>query len=162
MDVKPVRRVWRGVRFDSQLESDWCATFEAWGMEYEYHPGSICLADGTLYEPDFWLKQGNDDIVFEVKGPHDDRVEKPRLVAAQTSLKVLVGRGGYIPPGTSVERSGAVWEPSGWVVANRGSRLVFTDEWENDADVCFSADVAYARDLGGIRWFKAVGDAGIA
>ncbi len=154
MDFKPIRAVWRGVQYDSQLESDWAATFTAWGMEFEYHPGRLFLSGGDIYEPDFHL---NGDIIFECKGDHNDRIDKAWRASSELGLNVVIGRTGWLPAGTDVEVAGAVWEPEEWRVVNDGSELVF----KKDCDGAASAVYAYARRLDGIRMFKAVGEDGI-
>lgn len=154
MDIKAIRRVWRGQQFDSQLEAHWAATFTQWGMEYVYHPGRVFLANNDIYEPDFQL---DCDVIFEVKGEHDDRIDKAWRCAAETGIPVIVGRSGWLPAGSNLEYAGAVWEPDDWWVTNSGSRLCFTQDHDVEQDSA-TAYLAYARGWNGIRMFKAVGD----
>lgn len=158
--VDAVRKVWRGVQFDSQLEADWAATLTAWGMEWKHHPGSLQLPDGRWWEPDFQVEGTDSDILLEVKGWHNERLDKAWIAAAM-GFKVVVGREGWMPAGHSGEFAGAVWEPHEWVVVNVGSKLRFMQEQDallGSVAPSYSADVAHARGLDGIRWFKAVGD----
>lgn len=143
---------WRGQQFDSQLEADWAATFTAWGMEYEYHPGRLYLSSGDVWEPDFHV---DGDIVFEVKGALNDRIQKAWQASAD-GYNVIVGRSPWIPAGSDLETAGAVWEPEHWVVANVGSKLLFTQEQREDGS--YTAMLAFARGWEGIRMFKAVGE----
>lgn len=161
MDIKPIKRVWRGVEYDSQLEADWACTFAMWGMEHVYHPGTMVLSTGELWEPDFQL---DEDIIFEVKGWHNERIEKA-WTAASMGYRVVIGRAGLVPAGSDAEHAGAVWEPADrWMVVNKGSRIVFHDR--DHAYVgsrpSWSADFAVEHGLDGIRWFKAVGEDGYA
>lgn len=159
MDIRAIRRVWRGIQFDSQLEADWAATFEAWGMEYHYHPGFMVFDDGVRWEPDFLLEN---DVVFEVKGEHNERLDKAKRAGLEFGLSVVIGRGGIIHPGMTVEAAGAVWEPSRWAVRHddeaRRSVFVDTDGLSDVSDLMWSADVALLTGAEGIRCFKAVGD----
>lgn len=147
--------------YDSQLEADWASTFCAWGIEFDYHPGWMLLKNGDRWEPDFMLEG---DIVFEVKGEHDHRIDKAWRAASEYGLKVIVGRSGWIPAGVDIEFSGAVWEPEWWVLENRDGRLQFVDTRtvQPTGTCAFSASYAYAHGKSGVRWFKAVGDDGVA
>lgn len=161
MDFKPIRRVWRGVQYDSQLEADWAATFTAWGMEFRYHPGRLFLGNSDIYEPDFQL---DGDIIFEVKGDHDQRVDKAWRAQLETGIPVIVGRGGWIPAASGIEYAGAVWEPEGWVIERLvGGKLVWVREEEADPmrDKYYTAMYGFARGYEGIRMFKAIDGDGI-
>lgn len=158
MDFKPIRRTWRGVTYDSQLETDWAATFQTWGLEYEYHPGWMLLDNGDRYEPDFLL---DGDIVFEVKGDHDDRIDKAWRAASEFGLRVIVGRAGFVAPGSDLEYAGAVWEGHDKIWTLDMDSMVFVDSetLSGNENVAWSADYAYRETgLSGVRWFKAVGD----
>jgi hypothetical protein len=150
VEIRPKPGAWRGVRYDSQLERDWAATFTMWGVEFVYHPGWVALEGGVRYEPDFQLEG---DVVFEVKGDHGERVEKAWQAARELGLTVVVGRAGVVLGGNDVEVAGAVWEPKD-VGLTRD--MVFTKRREEI--VYFSADVAYDEGYDGVRWFKAVGE----
>ena len=157
MDFKAIRRTWRGVTYDSALEADWAATLTAWGVEFRYHPGRIFLSNGDIYEPDF---QVEGDLILEVKGDHDQRIDKAWRANVETGIPIIVGRSGWIPAASGIEYAGAVWEPEEWVIVNDNSRL----RWEhvdnlNDArQAHYSAMFGFARGYEGIRMFKAVGD----
>ena len=159
MDYKAIRRIWRGQQYDSQLEADWAATFTAWGVEFRYHPGRIFLSNGDVYEPDFQLEG---DVIFEVKGSHDQRVDKAWRANVETGIPVIVGRGGWIPAASGIEYAGAVWEPEEWVVARIGETLEFARAGEYPgAQEHYSAMFGFARGFEGIRMFKAIDGDGI-
>lgn len=72
---------YRGTRFRSTLEADWAATFDSWGMTWQYEPVALELEDGTQYLPDFFLPLVQ--VWTEVKGPHDERLDKPEALNTQ-------------------------------------------------------------------------------
>jgi hypothetical protein len=144
------RKVWRGVQFDSQLEADWYATLGVWGVDFVYHPGWVALSGGVVYEPDFQLEG---DVLLEVKGGGNERIEKAWQAGRELGLTVVVARPGVVLGGNDVEGAGAVWEPKD---VGLTKDLVFTKRREEI--VYFSADVAYDEGYDGIRWFKAVGE----
>lgn len=79
--IKPIRNRYRGIDFDSTLESDWASTFDALGWEWEPQPHGILVEDNVRYRPDFYLPAQR--VWAEVKGPHNQRIDKPsRLQAA--------------------------------------------------------------------------------
>lgn len=140
--------------YDSQLESDWAATFIAWGMEYVYHPGRVFLKNNDIYEPDFQLEG---DIIFEVKGGGNERIDKAWRCAEELGIPVLIGRAGWLPADPTIEHAGAVWEPDDWFVTQRDGRPYFTQDYDVEHDSA-TAYLAYARGWSGIRMFKAVAD----
>lgn len=151
-ELKAKRVVWRDQQFDSVLEADWAATFTAWGMEYVYHPGRLYLANSDIWEPDFQL---DGDVLFEAKGEHNHRIDKATRAEAETGIGVIIGRGGWLPPGTDLEYALAVWEPDDWVVVdNRYARGL-------EMGAC-SGFLAFARARPAMRMYKAIGEAGIA
>lgn len=72
MDIKPIETVYNGYRFRSRLEARWAVFFDAIDAEWEYEPEGYKLPGGTLYLPDFLLKnvrgRGTKNIYVEVKG----------------------------------------------------------------------------------------------
>lgn len=93
--------------YDSVLEADWAATLESLGIEFTHHPGSLRLSDGRVYEPDFVLTR--EEILLEVKGNHNERVEKAAIASRDHGLTALIGRVGLVPAGSNVEEAGLVW-----------------------------------------------------
>ena len=160
MDFTPIRRVWRDVQYDSQLEADWAASLIAWGVEYVYHPGRLFLKNGDIYEPDFQL---TGDMMLEVKGNHDSRLEKSLRASSESGIPIVVGRSSFLPAGSDVETAGAVWEDDGWAL-----NLLHPDGPQFVREMCmglegmhYTAHLAYARQIEGIRMFKAVGESDI-
>lgn len=161
-ELKANRVTWRGQQYDSQLEADWAATFTQWGMLYVYHPGRLFLSDGVVWEPDFQL---DGDVVFEVKGAHNNRIEKVVAAGDETDLQIIVGRTGWMPSGSDLEHAGAVWEPDEWVVANYNGRVVFERASNMHPEgmyyptyLYYSAPYASEYELMGIEMYKAVGE----
>lgn len=154
-DYKVKRTTFRGQEYDSVLEADWAATLTMWGIEFVYHPGRIFLSNSDIYEPDFQL---DCDMMLEVKGGHNQRIEKAWRASVETGIPLIVGRSSFLPAGTNVECAGAVWEPDEYALVNDGSRLCFTKDVAHPESASWSAMWAYARGLEGIRMFKAVGD----
>lgn len=71
-EIRPIETVYNGYRFRSRLEARWAVFFDAIGAEWEYEPEGYRLPDGTMYLPDFLLKnvrgRGAENIYVEVKG----------------------------------------------------------------------------------------------
>ena len=148
------RVTWRGTTYDSQLEADWHATLITWGVEAVYHPGRIYLGD-TVWEPDFQVDAGDDDLLLEVKGWGNHRIEKVDEARAQ-GFNVIVGRPGIVVGGNEVEFAIAHWEGD-FNVVKRDHHMFVRDGQELPDDTVFcSAETALARNATGIRSFKAV------
>lgn len=77
--VRAVPVWYSGVKFASTLEADWARTFDALGIGWSYEPIAYRLSDGQVYRCDFWLPAQR--VWCEVKGPHDARIDKPRVLA---------------------------------------------------------------------------------
>ncbi len=75
MAVTATRTRYRGTWFESTLEADWAATFDAWDWYWEYEPVAVKLPSGENYRPDFRLPAQR--VWAEVKGPHNERIHKP-------------------------------------------------------------------------------------
>lgn len=80
MAVKPIPMTYRGTRFRSTLEADWAATLESLDMHWQYEPVAVSIDGDTQYLPDFYLPTQR--VWAEVKGPLDERIDKPRLLQA--------------------------------------------------------------------------------
>jgi hypothetical protein len=80
--IKAVPQVYRGVRFRSTLEADWAATLDTLKIQWQYEPEAVRLPSGTFYRPDFYLPELT--TWLEVKGPHDERLDKTRELAKAT------------------------------------------------------------------------------
>lgn len=69
-----------GVRFRSTLEADWAATLQSWDVHWQYEPEAVRIDQKLSYLPDFWLPSIR--VWAEVKGPLDERMDKPRALQA--------------------------------------------------------------------------------
>lgn len=83
MTIRPIPTWYRGERFNSTLEADWACTFDWFGWKWEYEPHGILIDDNTWYRPDFYLPTQR--IWAEVKGPHNQRIDKPSKLQAALS-----------------------------------------------------------------------------
>jgi hypothetical protein len=96
--ITVVPKTWRGVRFRSTLEADWACTLDHWQIEWTYEPETVQLPSGTWYQPDFYLP--GISTWFEVKGAHNERLEKTQELADTTNVSewwfpgqaVVIGR----------------------------------------------------------------------
>lgn len=80
--VRAIKTTYRGVLFQSTLEADWAKTLDGpdFGMVWQNEPEGLKLPDGQNYRPDLYLPRLRTWV--EVKGPHDQRIDKPALLAA--------------------------------------------------------------------------------
>lgn len=78
--IRAVPQTYRGVRFRSTLEADWAATLDSLDIAWEYEPEAVQLPSGEFYRPDFYLPECT--TWLEVKGPHDERIDKVRELGA--------------------------------------------------------------------------------
>jgi hypothetical protein len=66
---------YKGIQFRSTLEADWAATMDSLDWYWQYEPIAVRLTkEGIAYLCDFYLP--NQRVWCEVKGPHDERLEK--------------------------------------------------------------------------------------
>ena len=72
--IRAIPRTYSGVRFRSTLEADWAYNLDRLGIVWQYEPEGVQLPSGTYYRPDFYLPEIT--TWLEVKGPHDERVDK--------------------------------------------------------------------------------------
>lgn len=72
MDIKPIETEYNGYRFRSRLEARWAVFFDYVGADWQYEPEGYQLSDGTMYLPDFYIKniggRGAENMFIEVKG----------------------------------------------------------------------------------------------
>lgn len=78
MAIKPIRTWYGGRWYRSKLEADWAATFDRFNWAFTYETTGLDV-NGTYYLPDFYLKTSR--TWCEVKGDHDERIDKPRELA---------------------------------------------------------------------------------
>lgn len=79
--MRAIPTVYRGTQFRSRLEASWAAHFDARRMPWRYEPEGFTLRDGTNYLPDFYLPTAR--AWAEVKGNHNERLDKMELFAAE-------------------------------------------------------------------------------
>ena len=64
-NIKPKQTQRYNVDFKSTLEADWASTFEHLELSWEYEPKPFPFSHGTIYTPDFWIKDL--DVWVEIK-----------------------------------------------------------------------------------------------
>lgn len=79
MAIRAIATDYSGITFISTLEADWAKNLDACGIRWTYEPEGVKLPSGTNYRPDLYL-QGI-TTWLEVKGPHDQRIDKPHGLA---------------------------------------------------------------------------------
>ena len=145
-EIRSKKVEWQGTVFDSQLEADWAATLDSWGMKVDYHPGKIMLSTGW-WEPDFIAG----DVMLEAKGPGGDRLWKPAEAEKTHGLGVVILRPGLVVAGSDNETAGAVWHGTQawgreWVVEfNMLTGPRFTCQPVETSDVRVSAERCIVR-----------------
>lgn len=77
--IRAVPMTYRGTVFRSTLEADWAATFDELGWGWSYEPVALRVDNGPGYLCDFHLPAL--DAWCEVKGPHDQRLDKTHAFA---------------------------------------------------------------------------------
>lgn len=139
--MRAIPTVYEGVQFRSRLEARYAMFFDEHRIRWAYEVEGFEI-DGVRYLPDFWLADSR--AYFEVKGPHQERVELPKLwqdfidarnqsPADIEDVLFVVGnemgelRVGNQPPGSAAWgrcKSCAIWYPvplnSGWTCRGCG------------------------------------------
>lgn len=95
MNVRAAKTaLYRGVYYRSRLEACWSAFFHRHHIRVEYEQRWCKFADGTSYQPDFWLPDSK--AWFEVKGEltEEDRHKVLSLARAASYRGELVLMGG--------------------------------------------------------------------
>lgn len=75
MRIQAIPVDYKGVRFRSTLEGDWALNLDDLLITWEYEPEGVRLPSGQNYRCDFYLPRIS--TWMEVKGPHDERIDKP-------------------------------------------------------------------------------------
>lgn len=78
MKIKPIETWYAGTLFKSTVEADWAATFDSLNWWWQYEPVALSVGPHA-YRPDFYLPTQR--IWGEVKGPHNERLEKALALA---------------------------------------------------------------------------------
>jgi hypothetical protein len=81
MAMRAIPMTYKGTTFRSRLEASWAAHFDQRGMPWDYEPEGFVLSDGTRYLPDFYVPTAR--AWAEIKGDHDQRIEKVERFAAE-------------------------------------------------------------------------------
>ncbi len=81
MVIRAIKTEYKGVLFMSTLEADWAKTLDGpdFRMPWQNEPEGLKLPDGQNYRPDLYLPRLHTWV--EVKGPHDQRIDKPARLA---------------------------------------------------------------------------------
>lgn len=79
MSLRAISMEYRGVTFRSVLEANWAYTFDIldWSGQWSYEPEPV-VVDHTPYLCDFYFYKQR--LWGEVKGPHDERIDKPQAL----------------------------------------------------------------------------------
>lgn len=80
--VRAIPVTYSGVKFRSTLEGDWAKNLDRLRIRWQYEPEGLVLPGGGGYRCDFYLPRL--DTYLEVKGPHNQRIGKPGLLAGAT------------------------------------------------------------------------------
>lgn len=78
--MKAIPTTYDNTSFRSRLEADWAATLNSRDIPWHYELEGFELSDGSWYLPDFYLPTAK--AWLEVKGPHQQRVDKLEQFAA--------------------------------------------------------------------------------
>lgn len=73
MTITAIPMEYNGIVFRSTLEASWARTLDTWDWHWSYEPIALDI-DGVKYLPDFWVP--NQNLWLEVKGPHNERLDK--------------------------------------------------------------------------------------
>lgn len=77
--IRSIRTTYRGVTFESTLEADWAKNLDKFRIPWQYEPEGVRLPSGVNYRCDLFLPSTS--TWLEVKGPHNQRIEKPGMLA---------------------------------------------------------------------------------
>lgn len=149
--IRAVKQTYAGVTFASTLEADWAATFDSYRITWSYEPVAVRLSDGQLYRCDFWLP--NQRVWCEVKGPHNERIDKPRTLGSDLYCDQDDWRAPMVVICRSPERAEAMverfdGEPIGFGECARCDHFTFVDlhgAWH--CRICGFWDKALSRDF---------------
>tara|TARA_R110002153_G_scaffold153334_1_gene305169 strand:- start:64 stop:687 length:624 start_codon:yes stop_codon:yes gene_type:complete len=75
--MKAIETRYKGYRFRSRLEARWAVLFDQLNIQWDYELEGYHLSDGTMYLPDFYLKDLN--IFIEIKGKEANQKELQKL-----------------------------------------------------------------------------------
>lgn len=81
--IESIPTFYAGTWYRSGLEANWAATFDFLNWHHEYEPGGVRIGN-INYLPDFRLP--GQRVWAEVKGPIEERIDKPRALKRATTL----------------------------------------------------------------------------
>lgn len=87
--IEATPTTYRGIQFASRLEADWAFMLDSMEIAWQYEPNSYVIGNEN-YIPDFYLNEQR--VWAEVKGPMDDRIEKPRAFQRQLDKSLPEGK----------------------------------------------------------------------
>jgi uncharacterized Zn finger protein (UPF0148 family) len=108
MTIQPIPLEYRGVLFRSTLEADWAATLDHMGITWCYEPIAVDLGQSVRYLCDFYLPAQR--TWLEVKGPHDQRLHKPRVLHQALNVDEWDWRSSLVIIGRPAEADRAIWQ----------------------------------------------------
>lgn len=99
--IRSIPTMYKGVKFNSQLEARWAVFFDALNVSWQYEPeGYLLEMEGhdIPYRPDFSLKlyqSGHQECFVEIKGPAPTNIEqlKAQELAVQSGYAVFIFAG---------------------------------------------------------------------
>ncbi len=144
--IAAVPQTYAGVRFRSTLEADWAATLDSVGIRWQYEPEAVALPSGALYRPDFYLPDCA--TWLEVKGPHDERLDKTRELASSVAHNPHCP--GWSEPAATVEVRAATGEQ----LAAVGAILDAAPDGPTEVTVRHAQRVRVADDPAGRRAWR--------
>ncbi len=83
--IKAIETKYKGYRFRSRLEARWAVLFDKLNIKWDYEPEGYHLPDGTMYLPDFYLKDFN--IFIEIKGKEANKKEMRKISLLAGKIK---------------------------------------------------------------------------
>ena len=93
-EIKAIETFYNGYRFRSRTEARWAVFMDLAGIPYMYEPEGFKLPDGTLYLPDFYLK--DQDTFLECKGVMDKKdrhkiYEFAKAFTKENEKEIIIG-----------------------------------------------------------------------
>lgn len=149
--MQAIETVYKGYRFRSRTEARWKILLDEAGISNVYEPEGYKLSDGTLYLPDFYLK--DQDTFLECKGIMSKEDEhKIEQLAKETGKEIVIGYSDlsfsicwWVPDPTKEEIEKGLNAASGYLEKNdecwlckchKCGKLFFLETWGSWACRC--------------------------
>jgi hypothetical protein len=87
-----IQQKYNGYNFRSRLEARWAVFFDGLSIPYVYEPEGVCLWQGGVYLPDFYLPKHHGGVYAEVK-PDDfteEELKKCRMLCRMSKRTVIL------------------------------------------------------------------------